>query len=81
MYTSVWVVTFMNLQERQFVLGVYSTREKAVQAVERAADDSGYWLNKSCQDYSTNYGWVFAFNDKNMKKQAGTYYITMRDLE
>ena len=81
MYTNVWVVTFMTPQERQSVLGVYSTREKAVQAVKRAADESGEWLDQTCQNYSMNCGWAFAFYDEKMKKQAGTYYITMRDLE
>lgn len=81
MNTSVWVVTFITPKKYQFVLGVYSTRKKAVQAVERAADDSGEWLDRTWQNYSMNCGWASAYYNENMKEQAGTYYIAMRDLQ
>lgn len=81
MYIGVWVVTFMTPQNRQYVLGVYSTHEKAVQAVERTADESGEWLNRKWLDYSIDHGWAFAYHDENMKERAGIYYITVRDLQ
>ena len=81
MYTNVWIVTFINPLNRQFVLGVYSTREKAVQAVERDADNSGEWLDRTWQNFSLNRGWASAYHDESMKERAGTYSITMRDLE
>lgn len=81
MYTSVWVVTFMNLQYRRYVLGVYSTHEKAVQAVERAADDHGEWLDRTWLNYGLSRGFALAYNDESLKDRAGTYEIIMRDLE
>ena len=77
MYTSVWVVTFTDLKNRRFVLGVYSTCEKAVQAVEQAADDSGQWINRKW----LSRGWAVAYDDENMMIQAGVYDIIMHDLQ
>ena len=81
MYTSVWVVTFMNLQNRQYVFGIYSTREKAIQAVERAANDHGEWLDRTWLNYSLSRGFAPVYNDESLKDRAGAYSITMRDLE
>ena len=81
MYTNVWVVTFMNLLYRQYVLGVYSTREKAVQAVERTADDHGEWLDRTWLNYGSNRGFAPAYDDEDLKDRVGTYDIIMHDLQ
>jgi len=81
MYTNVWVVTFISSQDYQFVLGVYSTHEKAIQAVERAANDSGEWLIREWLKYSLSHSWAHAYNDEEMTDSSGVYHIRRHRLQ
>lgn len=76
MYEFVWVAIFCPSDTERIILGIFTSREKAVEAVERAAKDCDEYLE---EDWRANY-FINSYSDEQLTKPIGYYYISSYEL-